>query len=107
MARSRPFVPFAALLLLLSAARLLAQTGPTLEQILSTPFPTELLASPAGGKIAWVQNTRGVRNIWLAGPPDYCGRQVTRYDKDDGQAIAGLEWTPDAKTLVYVRGGGP
>jgi Tol biopolymer transport system component len=107
MARSRPLVPIAALLLLLGAARLPAQAGPSLEQILSTPFPSELLASPAGGKLAWVQNTRGARNIWLAEPPDYRGRQVTRYDKDDGQVITGLEWTPDAKTLVYVRGGGP
>lgn len=106
MVRSRPFVPLVALLLLLGAARLPAQAGPTLEQILSAPFPTELLAAPAGGRLAWVQNARGVRNIWVAGPPDYSGRQLTRYDKDDGQAISGLEWTPDAKTLIYVRGSG-
>lgn len=107
MVRSRSFVPAAVLLLLLGAACLPAQAGPTLEQILSAPFPSELLASPAGGKLAWVQNTRGVRNIWVAEPPTYRGRQVTRFDKDDGQAIGGLEWTPDAKTLVYVRGSGP
>ena len=107
MVRSRPFISLAVLLLLLGASRLPAQAGPTLEQILSTPFPTELLAAPAGGRLAWVQNTRGVRNIWVAEPPDYRGRQLTRYDKDDGQAIGGLEWTPDARTLVYVRGSGP
>ncbi len=106
MVRSRPFVPLAALLLLLGAVRLPAQAGPTLEQILSAPFPSELLAAPVGGGLAWVQNARGVRNIWVAGPPDYRGRQLTRYDKDDGQAIGGLEWTPDARTLVYVRGSG-
>jgi dipeptidyl aminopeptidase/acylaminoacyl peptidase len=92
---------------LLVAAPLVAQPGgPTLEQILSAPFPSELLASPSGGKLAWVQNDRGVRNVWVAQPPDYSGRPVTRYDKDDGQAIAGLQWTADAKTVVYVRGGG-
>jgi dipeptidyl aminopeptidase/acylaminoacyl peptidase len=107
MARSHPLVLVAALLLLLGAVRLPAQAGPTLEQILSTPFPSELLASPAGGKLAWAQNTRGVRNIWVAAPPDYRGRQVTRYAQDDGQAISGLEWAPDARTLVYVRGSGP
>jgi dipeptidyl aminopeptidase/acylaminoacyl peptidase len=107
MARLRLFVPVAVLLLALGAARLPAQAGPTLEQILSAPFPSELLASPTGGKLAWVQNARGVRNLWVAEPPDWRGRQVTRYDKDDGQAISGLEWAPDARTLVYVRGGGP
>lgn len=106
MIRSRS-LSLCVLVLLLCAAHLSAQAGPSLEQILGTPFPSELLASPEGGKLAWVQNTRGVRNIWLAEPPDYRGRQVTRYDKDDGQAISGLEWTPDAKTLVYVRGSGP
>ena len=39
MVRSRPFVLVAVLLLLLVAARLPAQAGPTLEQILSAPFP--------------------------------------------------------------------
>jgi dipeptidyl aminopeptidase/acylaminoacyl peptidase len=108
MARSRRLILFAAaLVLLLNAPRLPAQAGPTLEQILSAPFPTELLAAPAGGKLAWVQNTRGVRNLWVAEPPEYRGRQVTRYDKDDGQGIGGLEWSPDARTLVYIRGGGP
>ena len=80
-------------------------SGQTLEAILSAPFPSEILASPAGGRLAWVQNDRGVRNVWVAEPPDYRGRQVTRYDKDDGQAVDSLEWTADGKTLFYVRGG--
>ncbi len=104
--RARPFVPVAALLLLMGAAHLPAQAGPTLGQLLSAPFPTELLAAPVGGRLAWVQNARGVRNIWVAEPPDYRGRQLTRYDKDDGQGIYGLEWTPDARTLVYAHGSG-
>ena len=58
------------------------------------------------GKLAWIQNAKGVRNVWVAEPPEYRGRQVTRYTADDGQALAGLEWTRDAKALIYVRGGG-
>src|SRR5947199_4320446 len=79
----------------------------TLEGLLAAPFPSELLASPAGGKLAWLQNANGVRNLWVAEPPDYQGRQVTRYTQDDGQQLGGLEWTPDGKGLIYVRGGGP
>jgi dipeptidyl aminopeptidase/acylaminoacyl peptidase len=95
-----------ALLLLLACAPLAAQPAVTLEGLLSAPFPTQLLASPAGAKLAWIENAKGVRNLWVAEPPEYKGRQVTRYTQDDGQAIGGLEWTPDAKSLLYVRGGG-
>src|SRR5690349_21473985 len=100
---SAPAVLFACLVSLPLAAQ---QPAVTLERILSAPFPTELLAAPAGGKLAWVQNAKGVRNLWVAEPPEYRGRPVTRYTEDDGQALGGLAWSPDAKTLVYVRGGG-
>jgi dipeptidyl aminopeptidase/acylaminoacyl peptidase len=105
MAWSRQYF-FILLILLVALAPPARAAGPTLEQILSSPFPTELLASPAGGKLAWVLSGKGGNNLWVAEPPDYRGRQVTRYDKDDGQALSGLQWTPDAKTLVYVRGSG-
>jgi dipeptidyl aminopeptidase/acylaminoacyl peptidase len=101
---SRTSLPLAVFLLLLSP--LCAAAGkPTLESILSAPFPSEILASPSGGRLAWIQNERGVRNLWVASPPDYRGRPVTRYDKDDGQDLGDVEWTPDGKTLFYVRGG--
>ena len=88
------------------AALLGQQPAITLEQLMSAPFPDELVAAPTGGVLAWVFDARGARNIWVATPPDYRGRQVTAYAEDDGQEIAGVEWTPDAKTIVYVRGGG-
>ena len=77
----------------------------TLEQVMSAPFPSELVASPAGGKVAWVFDARGVRNIWVAEPPDYKGRPLTSYTADDGQEIDQLAWTADADAIVYVRGG--
>lgn len=81
-----------------------APANVTLEQLLSVPFPTGLVASPAGGRVAWVFNARGQRTIWVAEPPDYKGRQVTSATSDDGQDITGLAWTPDGQGLVYVRG---
>jgi len=104
----RCLTPAAVLVLLcLPATRLPAQAPPALEQILGAPFPSELVAAPAGGKLAWVENARGVRNVWVAEPPDYRGRPLTAYGQDDGQVLAGLAWAPDAGTLVYVRGSGP
>ncbi len=90
----------------LSPARLDAQQQPfTLQQALSAPFPEELVAAPAGGAIAWVYNAQGARNLWIATPPEYQGRAVTAYTEDDGQELGELAWTPDARALVYVRGG--
>ena len=83
-----------------------AQKEPfTIEQVMSAPFPSELVAAPAGGKVAWVFYARGVRNIWAAAPPDYKARALTSYAADDGQEIAELTWTPDGSAIVYVRGG--
>jgi dipeptidyl aminopeptidase/acylaminoacyl peptidase len=84
----------------------MAQKDPfTLEQVMSSPFPSELTPAPAGGMVAWVFDTRGMRNIWVAGPPDYKGRALTSYAADDGQEIAELAWTPDGHSIVYVRSG--
>ncbi len=68
-------------------------------------FPTSLAASPAGGKVAWVSNVRGVRNILAAAPPDYQARAVTAYTADDGQELDDLRWMPDGSAIVYTRGG--
>ncbi len=104
--RRRFFAAVAAFLL--SGLPVAAQSPKvTLEGLLSAPFPEELLASPSGAKLAWITDAKGARNVWVAEPPEYRGRQVTSYTLDDGQGIAGLEWTPDAKSLIYVRGGAP
>jgi dipeptidyl aminopeptidase/acylaminoacyl peptidase len=77
----------------------------TLEQVLSAPFPSDLVAAPGGGKVAWLLNERGARNIWVASAPDYKGARLTAYTGDDGQDLGELTWTPDGRALVYVRGG--
>jgi len=85
-----------------------AQKAPTLEQILSAPFPTELTAAPARGRVAWVFNARGARNLWVAEPAadgSYKSRQLTPYTDDDGQDLGQLAWSADAQTIVYTRGG--
>jgi dipeptidyl aminopeptidase/acylaminoacyl peptidase len=80
----------------------------TLEQVMSSPFPNELVAAPAGGRVAWLFDARGARNIWVAEPAEgghYRSRQLTNYPDDDGQDVAGLVWTPDGRSIVYARGG--
>jgi dipeptidyl aminopeptidase/acylaminoacyl peptidase len=99
------FTILAFLQLSLLGVEALAQQPFTLEQVMSSPFPSELISAPAGGKLAWVLSARGVRNIWVAEPSDYRGRQLTNYTEDDGQEITNLSWAPDARSIVYVRGG--
>ena len=91
--------------LLLTAAKLLAQKPFTLEQVLSNPFPESLVAASSGGSVAWQANARGARNVWAASPPDYRGHKVTNFSDDDGQDINQLRWTPDGRSIVFVRGG--
>ena len=78
----------------------------TLEALLSAPFPSEIAAAPAGGHVAWIQNARGSRNVWVASAPEFRARQLTSYAGDDGQEITNLTWSTDGRTVVYVRGGG-
>lgn len=82
-----------------------AQKQFTLEQVMSAPFPSNLVAAPSGGSVAWVQIAKGARNIWVASPPQYKGRQLTSYTGDDGDEIGELVWTTDAKAIIYTRGG--
>lgn len=71
---------------------------------MSSPFPSELVASPKGVRIAWVFDLRGERNVWLAEGSGFEARQLTRYAGDDGQSISSLVFTPDGETLLFVRG---
>jgi len=90
-----------------SSLLLFAQTAPhgfTLEQVLSSPFPTNLVAAENAGRIAWVFAAKGKRNVWIADAPNFEARQVTHYTGDDGMPIAALKLTPDGKTVVYARG---
>ncbi len=72
--------------------------------ILSAAFVPELSAAPAGRHVAWVANQEGKRNIFVATAPDLHARQLTATTRDDGQDVTSLTWTPDGRTLFYVRG---
>jgi dipeptidyl aminopeptidase/acylaminoacyl peptidase len=80
----------------------------TLEHALSAPFASDLVASSQLGRFAWIENQQGRRNLWLAKPDGtgkYESKRLTSYDQDDGQEMYQIAWTPDAKHLIYVRGG--
>ncbi|HMF91524.1 MAG TPA: prolyl oligopeptidase family serine peptidase, partial [Candidatus Angelobacter sp.] len=76
----------------------------TLEQVISSPFPSGLTTASQANRIAWVFNSKGERNIWVADAPNFAARQVTHYQGDDGQSIVSLRLTPDGKSVVFARG---
>jgi dipeptidyl aminopeptidase/acylaminoacyl peptidase len=76
-----------------------------LDDVLTFPFPDNLVAAPRGALIAWTSNERGARNIYVAEGPDFRARRVTPYEGDQGQELTSLRVTSDGRTIVYVRGG--
>ena len=90
--------------LLVSSQYLIAQSF-TMEQISSFPFPSELVTSPVGNKMAWAMNEKGLRNVYVAQAPDFTPKKLTAFDKDDGQEISSLQFSEDGNFLVFVRGG--
>jgi dipeptidyl aminopeptidase/acylaminoacyl peptidase len=77
----------------------------SLEQVMSSPFPSELTISKRGDKIAWAFDAEGKRNIWIAEAPTFAARQLTHYNNDDGQELTDLLFSPNGTTVGYVRGG--
>jgi dipeptidyl aminopeptidase/acylaminoacyl peptidase len=98
------FLPLALVVLLSFAIQGNAQTF-TLEQVTSSPFPTELTVSKRGDKLAWAFDAEGKRNIWIAEGPALAARQLTHYDKDDGGELTGLIFAPDGNVIAFARGG--
>jgi dipeptidyl aminopeptidase/acylaminoacyl peptidase len=82
-----------------------AAPAPTLDQLLSYTYDSGLVASEKGDRFAWVENLRGVRNIWTAAAADSQPRQLTHYTADDGQELTQLIFSADGSQLLYVRGG--
>jgi hypothetical protein len=106
-------MPFTKLRLLIALGLMLgcttargAQSPFTLEQIMSSPFPSGLVTATHATRVAWVFDAKGIRNVWVADGPDFVhtARQLTHYIADDGQPIASLRLTPDGKTALYALG---
>ncbi len=71
---------------------------------LAAPFPTNLTTSKDGKTIAWIFNTEGSRNIFLANAETGNHRQLTGFEGDNGLNLGNLQFSPDGQLLVYSRG---
>jgi len=93
-------------LLAATSAPAQAQQSFTLEQVLSAPFPSEMVAARSLPRIAWVSEEQGQRNIYVAEAPEFKARRLTPYLQEDGQELSGLQFSADAASIVYTRGEG-
>ncbi len=79
----------------------------TIDQVMSSGFPSNLTTASSGDFAAWVTNKKGVRNIYVSGGSLASTKMVTSYTLDDGQVISNLIFSSDNKDLFYVKGGAP
>jgi dipeptidyl aminopeptidase/acylaminoacyl peptidase len=77
----------------------------TLEQAMSSPFPSELIVSKRGDRVAWIFYSQGKRNIWIAEAPAFASRQLTHMDTEDGQDVTAPVFSPNGNSIAFVRGG--
>ena len=96
-------------------ALVLAAAAPTpalaqqtdLDALVGWPFPTELTAAISAPAVAWVRNERGARNVWHATGPEWSGRRITSFTRDDGQEVSALAISAAGTIVAFVRGGAP
>jgi dipeptidyl aminopeptidase/acylaminoacyl peptidase len=74
-----------------------------IEEVMQAPYPSSLVATAKGNSVAWVFDTKGVRNVWVA--KDGHARQITPYTLDDGFDIGDVAYSADENWVAYVRGG--
>jgi dipeptidyl aminopeptidase/acylaminoacyl peptidase len=77
----------------------------TVEQVMQAPFPSSLVIAPHGKDVAWVFDTLGRRNVWLADSASgKKARALTSFDQDDGFNIGDLTWSANSQLLAFTRG---
>ena len=104
-ASKRFILVLSALSLTLTCAWLVTAQTFTLEQVMSSPFPSDLVTTKRGDRIAWAFDAEGKRNIWIAEAPAFAARQLTHYDSDDGGELTDLAFGPTGNQIAFSRGG--
>ena len=79
----------------------------TLEEFLSAPFPSLLVAAKSADRLAWTFLKQGELNVWTAAAPDFSPVNLTGFGRNEVFEIPTVRITDDGSLVVYVRGGNP
>jgi len=91
------------------AAFLRAQThdaGFTIEQVISPAFPYGLVGSKGADRVAWMEDERGIRNVYTAAAPDFKRVRITATTQDDAVDLQSVQLSDDGSVAIFVRGHG-
>src|SRR3954464_12489858 len=78
--------------------------GFTIEQVMSPAFPDGLVGAKHADRIAWLEDERGLRNVYTAAAPDFKRVRLTATTQDDGVGLQSVELSDDGSIAVFVRG---
>jgi len=91
-------------ILLLAPSIPLAGQGFSIEDVLSPPFPVEMVSARAVDRIAWISFERGTRNVYTAAAPDFRPIRLTSWMEDRGRDLTDIRLSDDGEVVVFVRG---
>jgi dipeptidyl aminopeptidase/acylaminoacyl peptidase len=77
------------------------------EDMLSPPYPSEMVSAKNVDRIAWISVERGRRNVYTAAAPDFTPVKLTAWEEDDGHDLTSIRISDDGEVLVFVRGHAP
>lgn len=96
-------VPLALLFVVLFSAPATAQDF-SFEDMLSPPYPSEMVSARNVDRVAWISVERGRRNVYTASAPDFTPIQLTFWMEDNGQDLTSVRISDDGDVMVFVRG---
>jgi dipeptidyl-peptidase 4 len=79
----------------------------TIDQVLSASFPYNLVAARTSDRIAWIENERGMRNVYTAAGPAFMPVRLTSTMDDDGVDLRPMDISDDGAVVVFIRGHAP
>jgi dipeptidyl-peptidase 4 len=82
----------------------LAGQGFSFADMLSPPYPAQMVSAKNVDCIAWISIERGMRNVYTAAAPDFRPVQLTFWMEDDGRDLGNIRISDDGETVVFVRG---
>ncbi len=78
--------------------------GFTIEQVMSPAFPYGLVGAKHADRIAWLEDERGMRNVYTASAPDFKRVRITATMEDDAVDLQSVQLSDDGSVAIFIRG---